>query len=211
MKQVLLQNSSANKATPKKDNTAISWVGQKEIPISIERGISIGLPTAKPQLLSFKGDNSVISLAQKKSGAAAVNRKKRKSSPEPQDNTEKRLKFLERNRAAASRCREKRKNWIKSLQRKCNVLETNNAALHSEIASLRAEVSQLRASLLVHKDCPVTLMMQQTERPIKEDPPHRQNVQNSQSLHEKKVGTVIRRHTPTLSISRGSSREYRSF
>ena len=40
---------------------------------------------------------------------------------------EKRRKFLERNRAAAQRCREKRKQWINNLQsEKYNIQEENN-------------------------------------------------------------------------------------
>ena len=43
---------------------------------------------------------------------------------------EKRRKFLERNRAAAQRCREKRKQWINNLQKEKLVIQEENNKLH---------------------------------------------------------------------------------
>ncbi|CAB1346920.1 unnamed protein product [Coregonus sp. 'balchen'] len=65
-------------------------------------------------------------------------RRRRATSEDPD---EKRRKFLERNRAAASRCRQKRKN---------------------EVTLLRNEVAQLKHLLLAHKDCPVTAMQKKS-------------------------------------------------
>ncbi|CAG09974.1 unnamed protein product [Tetraodon nigroviridis] len=65
-------------------------------------------------------------------------RRRRTTSEDPD---EKRRKFLERNRAAASRCRQKRK---------------------SEVTLLRNEVARLKQLLLAHKDCPVTAMQKKS-------------------------------------------------
>ncbi|XP_061173954.1 cyclic AMP-dependent transcription factor ATF-7-like [Saccostrea echinata] len=73
------------------------------------------------------------------------------------DGDDRRKKFLERNRAAAARCRQKRKNWITNLEKKGDELQTTNNKLQSEVNSLRAEVAQLKTLLLAHKDCPVTV------------------------------------------------------
>ena len=43
---------------------------------------------------------------------------------------EKRRKFLERNRAAAQRCREKRKQWINNLQSEKFAIQEENNKLH---------------------------------------------------------------------------------
>ena len=43
---------------------------------------------------------------------------------------EKRRKFLERNRAAAQRCREKRKQWINNLQSEKFSIQEENSKLH---------------------------------------------------------------------------------
>lgn len=69
---------------------------------------------------------------------------------------EKRQRFLERNRAAAFRCRQKRKMWVSQLESKSQDLMQTNSRLMKEINALRREVAQLKALLLAHKDCPVT-------------------------------------------------------
>ncbi|KAM7005724.1 cyclic AMP-dependent transcription factor ATF-7b isoform 8-T8 [Tautogolabrus adspersus] len=74
------------------------------------------------------------------------------------DPDERRQRFLERNRAAASRCRQKRKVWVNSLEKKADDLANMNVSLSSEVTLLRNEVAQLKQLLLAHKDCPVTIM-----------------------------------------------------
>ncbi|KAM9759545.1 cyclic AMP-dependent transcription factor ATF-7b isoform 1-T1 [Menidia menidia] len=74
------------------------------------------------------------------------------------DPDERRQRFLERNRAAASRCRQKRKLWVNSLEKKAEDLANMNVSLSNEVSLLRNEVAQLKQLLLAHKDCPVTVM-----------------------------------------------------
>ncbi|XP_063228814.1 cyclic AMP-dependent transcription factor ATF-7-like isoform X2 [Bacillus rossius redtenbacheri] len=77
------------------------------------------------------------------------------------DAAERKRKFLERNRAAAMRCREKRRSWVQALERRSRELEATNQQLQSEVSGLRAEVAQLKTLLLAHKDCPVTQALAQ--------------------------------------------------
>nr|XP_061799460.1 cyclic AMP-dependent transcription factor ATF-2-like isoform X1 [Nerophis lumbriciformis] len=86
-------------------------------------------------------------------------RRRRTTSDDPD---EKRRKFLERNRAAASRCRQKRKVWVQSLEKKADDLHSINGQLQSEVTLLRSEVAQLKQLLLAHKDCPVTAMQKKS-------------------------------------------------
>ncbi|XP_071552541.1 cyclic AMP-dependent transcription factor ATF-7 isoform X2 [Panulirus ornatus] len=86
--------------------------------------------------------------------------RKRRHSSDNEDPVEKRKKFLERNRAAAIRCREKKKKWIENLSLKYDELGSINQKLQNEVSSLRSEVAVLKSMLLQHKDCPVTLAMQ---------------------------------------------------
>ncbi|GFQ83824.1 cyclic AMP-dependent transcription factor ATF-7 [Trichonephila clavata] len=86
-------------------------------------------------------------------------RKRRDTSDDPD---EKRKRSLERNRAAATRCREKRKQWITALERKADELANTNTHLQHEVSQLRNEVAQLKSMLLAHKDCPVTLQQKMT-------------------------------------------------
>ncbi|XP_059186035.1 cyclic AMP-dependent transcription factor ATF-7b isoform X1 [Centropristis striata] len=82
-------------------------------------------------------------------------RRRRASEMDPD---ERRERFLERNRAAASRCRQKRKLWVNSLEKKADDLANMNVSLTNEVSLLRNEVAQLKQLLLAHKDCPVTVM-----------------------------------------------------
>ncbi|XP_078139932.1 cyclic AMP-dependent transcription factor ATF-7b isoform X3 [Centroberyx gerrardi] len=82
-------------------------------------------------------------------------RRRRASEMDPD---ERRQRFLERNRAAASRCRQKRKVWVCSLEKKADDLANMNVSLTNEVTLLRNEVTQLKQLLLAHKDCPVTVM-----------------------------------------------------
>ncbi|GFU68461.1 cyclic AMP-dependent transcription factor ATF-7 [Trichonephila clavipes] len=86
-------------------------------------------------------------------------RKRRDTSDDPD---EKRKRSLERNRAAATRCREKRKQWITALERKADELANTNTHLQHEVSQLRNEVAHLKSLLLAHKDCPVTLQQKMT-------------------------------------------------
>uniref|UniRef100_A0A8C4MZG5 Cyclic AMP-dependent transcription factor ATF-2 n=1 Tax=Eptatretus burgeri TaxID=7764 RepID=A0A8C4MZG5_EPTBU len=82
-------------------------------------------------------------------------RRRRMSEDDPD---ERRRKFLERNRAAATRCRLKRKAWVLNLEQKAEELVQTNLQLQNEVTMLRNEVSQLKQLLLAHKDCPVTTL-----------------------------------------------------
>ncbi|XP_018411718.1 PREDICTED: cyclic AMP-dependent transcription factor ATF-7 [Nanorana parkeri] len=80
-----------------------------------------------------------------------------------EDPDERRQRFLERNRAAASRCRQKRKVWVCSLEKKAEELNSQNCHLSNEVTILRNEVAQLKQLLLAHKDCPVTALQKKNQ------------------------------------------------
>uniref|UniRef100_A0A8C5M3Z8 Cyclic AMP-dependent transcription factor ATF-7 n=1 Tax=Leptobrachium leishanense TaxID=445787 RepID=A0A8C5M3Z8_9ANUR len=89
-----------------------------------------------------------------------------------EDPDERRQRFLERNRAAASRCRQKRKVWVCSLEKKAEELTSQNVQLGNEVTILRNEVAQLKQLLLAHKDCPVTALQ-------KKNPVYLENLKDS--------------------------------
>ncbi|XP_061160561.1 cyclic AMP-dependent transcription factor ATF-7a isoform X4 [Syngnathus typhle] len=78
------------------------------------------------------------------------------------DPDERRQRFLERNRAAASRCRQKRKLWVNSLEKKAEELSSMNVSLSNEVSLLRNEVAHLKQLLLAHKDCPITTLQKKS-------------------------------------------------
>jgi ATF/CREB family transcription factor len=74
---------------------------------------------------------------------------------------EKRKNFLERNRVAALKCRQRKKQWLANLQSKVEEFSQENENLTHQITALREEVVNLKTLLLAHKDCPVTQTQQQ--------------------------------------------------
>ncbi|KAI8591991.1 hypothetical protein BDZ88DRAFT_328162 [Geranomyces variabilis] len=71
------------------------------------------------------------------------------------DTEEKRKTFLERNRQAALKCRQKKKQWLQSLQAKVDYLTSDNEGLQSQATQLREEILNLKTLLLAHRDCPI--------------------------------------------------------
>ncbi|KAI8377500.1 uncharacterized protein BYT42DRAFT_570520 [Radiomyces spectabilis] len=84
------------------------------------------------------------------------NKRKRMTSKEktPEDD-EKRKNFLERNRIAALKCRQRKKQWLNNLQSKVEYLSNDNERLQMQTEALREEIVNLKTLLLAHKDCPV--------------------------------------------------------
>ncbi|KAF4633053.1 hypothetical protein G7Y89_g5077 [Cudoniella acicularis] len=69
---------------------------------------------------------------------------------------EKRKNFLERNRVAALKCRQRKKQWLANLQQKVELFSSENDQLSQQISQLREEIVNLKTILMAHKDCPVS-------------------------------------------------------
>ncbi|KAL8651459.1 MAG: hypothetical protein Q9210_003236 [Variospora velana] len=69
---------------------------------------------------------------------------------------EKRKNFLERNRVAALKCRQRKKQWLANLQAKVEIFSSENDTLSAQVNQMRDEIVQLKQILLQHKDCPVS-------------------------------------------------------
>ncbi|KFA80356.1 hypothetical protein S40288_10158 [Stachybotrys chartarum IBT 40288] len=67
---------------------------------------------------------------------------------EPQRN-----QFRERNRMAASKCRQKKNEWAHDLEDTKSMLEAQNMELHSEYVELLEQVTNIKNSLLCHATC----------------------------------------------------------
>jgi len=63
----------------------------------------------------------------------------------PMTEEEKRKNFLERNRQAALKCRQRKKAWLAQLQAKNEYLENENERLTNALVSSREEISRLSA------------------------------------------------------------------
>ncbi|EGX87791.1 activating transcription factor 7a [Cordyceps militaris CM01] len=64
-----------------------------------------------------------------------------------------RKRNLERNRAAASKCRQRKKQWQDGLERKKMELESRYKSLHAEVKDLMEEVAQLKNFVMAHGAC----------------------------------------------------------
>ncbi|CAO3670734.1 unnamed protein product [Umbelopsis ramanniana] len=82
-------------------------------------------------------------------------RKKAASSNKDTDDDERRKNFLERNRQAALKCRQRKKQWLNNLQAKVEYLTNDNEQLQLQANALREEIINLKTLLLAHKDCAV--------------------------------------------------------
>ena len=89
----------------------------------------------------------------------------RKSTRKPRDQEpreeqkpvdEKRHKFLERNRVAASKCRQKKKEYTQSLEDRARALDQANRSLRTSLVSHEAEYQFLLNQMLKHTDCSCT-------------------------------------------------------
>ncbi|GAB1314299.1 Alcohol O-acetyltransferase [Madurella fahalii] len=79
-------------------------------------------------------------------------RKIKKESSTAEDE-EKRIKFLERNRIAAMKCREKKKHYVSELEEAKIKEETQNVHLRMVYNGLLSEVSSLKHMLMTHAEC----------------------------------------------------------
>ncbi|KAL1872307.1 hypothetical protein VTK73DRAFT_1617 [Phialemonium thermophilum] len=89
---------------------------------------------------------------------ALLSAKKRKTRKTKRDaggakDEEKRTKFLERNRIAASKCREKKKQYVSELEETKSELEAQHTQLQMEYNGLLTEVSGLKHHIMTHAKC----------------------------------------------------------
>ncbi|KAF5644533.1 transcription factor atf21 [Fusarium sp. NRRL 52700] len=69
------------------------------------------------------------------------------------DETQKRSKFLKRNRIAASKCRQKKKEWMRELEETKDNLENEYNILHEQYSGLMGELTTIKNQLMGHASC----------------------------------------------------------
>jgi len=85
-----------------------------------------------------------------------VRKKAKKVKKEPEvalEEDNKRSKFLERNRIAASKCRQKKKEWMSDLEETKTGLENTRNQLQMEYTGLLSEVNRMKDQLMSHAGC----------------------------------------------------------
>lgn len=122
----------------------------------------------------LSGDDSNILQDQKESGKRLANDtglntkkaktvakgKESKKKEEPKKTTkattedEKRKQFLERNRVAASKCRQRKKQLFSKMESELSFYSSGYRELSIQVTQLRDQLLQLRGILTNHRDCP---------------------------------------------------------
>lgn len=72
----------------------------------------------------------------------------------------KRRRFLERNRVAASKCRQKKKAWMADLEMEAREAQARSKQLKHCVSMFREEILQLKTELLKHNSCECTPIRQ---------------------------------------------------
>lgn len=80
---------------------------------------------------------------------------------------EKRRNFLERNRQAALKCRQRKKAWLNELQNKTDTLQMENERLQHNVRGLEEEVGRLTSILMQHRDCGLAMPPVAYGRPLR--------------------------------------------
>ncbi|KAG0311827.1 hypothetical protein BGZ97_011618 [Linnemannia gamsii] len=125
---------------------------------SVDSGFNQGTRRSRMTSEDYSDDSEQSSKNSANGGDnSGTNKKKSKPGPvdDKMDEEEKRKNFLERNRQAALKCRQRKKQWLTNLQAKVEYLTNDNEHLQGQTAALRDEIIHLKALLLAHKDCPV--------------------------------------------------------
>ncbi|EPX72255.1 transcription factor Atf1 [Schizosaccharomyces octosporus yFS286] len=113
------------------------------------RGMSNVSPSGSPSETDMKDLDGFNGDSNSKSGSTP----RRNSKNETDD--EKRKSFLERNRQAALKCRQRKKQWLSNLQAKVEFYGNENEILSAQVSALREEIVSLKTLLIAHKECPV--------------------------------------------------------
>ncbi|KNG79942.1 putative bZIP transcription factor (Atf21) [Aspergillus nomiae NRRL 13137] len=112
---------------------------------------------------------------------------------DPRQERAKREKFLERNRLAASKCRQKKKEHTKHLEIRYREVSSRKSELEAEIEHLRGEVLNLKNEMLRHAQCgdeAIKLHLAQMVRMItSKDTPHRDVVSPVRSPEQHTAAT----------------------
>ncbi|KAI7876614.1 hypothetical protein K492DRAFT_210256 [Lichtheimia hyalospora FSU 10163] len=122
-------------------------------PMSVHPTIAVPSPQSRE---ASPRSNTPTSSMTGSNTTSTAGRKRR--SMHDDDDDEQRKKLLERNRLAASKCRQKKKQWVQDLENKSEQVVKKNQELHSMLAGLREECLQLRNELLAHGNCGCSLV-----------------------------------------------------
>jgi hypothetical protein len=135
--------------------TSFPFPQQENVSAHVEKSVDNSSDLSAPQ---SKAASAKSATAAQPSAPQQVTKRKRVSKKKkrtPREEQLKREKFLERNRGAAAKCRENKKQYIDGLVTKADEVERLNGALNAEVLDLKDQVAEIKAILACHvKDVP---------------------------------------------------------
>ncbi|KAF9290997.1 hypothetical protein BGZ68_005418 [Mortierella alpina] len=87
------------------------------------------------------------------SSSSRKSKSRKRTTAEEEGPEKKRLKFLERNRMAAAKCREKKRLQTLKTISDADEITARNQALHETLEELQEEVRRLKTQILCHRGC----------------------------------------------------------
>ncbi|MCJ1371986.1 hypothetical protein MMC20_003207 [Loxospora ochrophaea] len=121
----------------------------------------------------------------------------------------KRSKFLERNRVAASKCRQKKKEWMSELEARARDLQNSKNHLAMMVSSLRDEVLFLKGELLKHNGCGCHQIRDYLGKEAESITYAKQNNNHQQAMSDVASHRSDLSHSPSMSLA--SRRESSQF
>ena len=147
-----------DQATPPDDLTPVAFEHQFPLP-QTQRSTESRPATIGKRKRTIQSNNDVVPAApakrvRKSAKSASPDQSSMSDNNKPED--AKRSKFLERNRVAASKCRQKKKEWTSNLESRARELQNSKTQLTMMVGSLKEEVLFLKTELLRHTGCGCT-------------------------------------------------------
>jgi hypothetical protein len=139
--QRALSSCNSLRTRDSKDSSKSPSVEHGSVIATQEGGTALGASEDSP-----KPEQEFNPLAKKKRG-------RKKKSLTPAQKSAARKKFLERNRLAASKCREKKREETDRLLEWRNTLEAENRSLIAQADEARGEVNILKSLVMMHSSC----------------------------------------------------------
>ncbi|KAF9103142.1 hypothetical protein BGX29_003738 [Mortierella sp. GBA35] len=148
---------NAHPGPPQNSGQGVPGMGSHHPRNSVDSGFNQGTRRSRVTSEDYSDADSEQSSKNSANGGdhSGNSKKKPKPADDKMDEEEKRKNFLERNRQAALKCRQRKKQWLTNLQAKVEYLTNDNEHLQAQTSALRDEIIHLKALLLAHKDCSV--------------------------------------------------------
>jgi hypothetical protein len=122
---------------------------------------------------------------------------------------DKRERFLERNRLAASKCRQKKKTWTNNLEQRARELASERQMLATHVAVLRNELLELKCKCLEHTSCECEQIREYLKNTITTMPPANPSMYqlSDGSMHRSSISSASQGNNAHFSFAAsGSSR-----